>query len=102
MGWYQRRVHGQSEYEEATNVHASAVEVHTLAEGVLEDARICLSDATDVLNVRKSEHSAAIETKSDATVDLKEKNETLDSRTTKINHEEEDLNTIAVLLESLL
>merc|ERR1712038_509898 len=69
----------QSEYDEATKVHASAVDVHTLAEGVLEDARICLSDATDVL---KSEHSAAIETKSDATADLKEKNETLESRTT--------------------
>merc|ERR1711994_723540 len=92
----------QSEYDEATKVHASAVDVHTLAEGVLEDARICLSDATDVLNVRKSEHSAAIETKSDATADLKEKNETLESRTTKINKEKEDLDTIALLLESLL
>jgi len=92
----------QSEYDDATKVHASAVGVHTLAEGVLEDARICLSDATDVLNVRKVEHSAAIETKSDATADLKEKNETLESRTTKIGKEEEDLDTIAVLLESLL
>jgi len=92
----------QSEYDDATKVHASAVDVHTLAEGVLEDARICLSDATDVLNVRKSEHSAAIETKSDATADLKEKNETLESRTTKINKEKEDLDTIALLLESLL
>jgi hypothetical protein len=91
----------QSEYNEASKVHAGAVEVHTLAEGALEDARICLSDAKDVLNVRKTEHTEAIEVKSDATDDLADKTENLEARTKKIESEEIDLDTIKTLLAKL-
>jgi len=91
----------QSEYDEASRVLAGAVEVHTLARGALEDARICLKDALDVLNLRKGEHTAAIGVKSDATDDLEDKSDTLDSRTKKLQSEEIDLDTIKTLLAKL-
>lgn len=91
----------QSEYNTATDVHDEAVAVHTLAEGALEDANLCLITAKNVLNLRTSEHHAAVEAKEDATDVLGAAQDNLDLQNARIDSEKLDLEMIRDLLNKL-
>jgi len=91
----------QAEFDEASDIHASATAVHVKAMGALEraiDARIA---AKAELDFRTDAHSKAVERFEEAEQDLKTKQNTLDTESARIQGEELDLNRIMDLLNKL-
>jgi len=91
----------QSEFDTASDVHAASVEVHTLAEGALDDAELELEEAKAVLALRTSQHASATDDKRVATEDLAAKQSKLDEESARIASEALDLEMISDLLNKL-
>jgi len=91
----------QHEFDEASDIHADAVAVHTLAEGALASAQLEHQDAEKVLALRTDEQASADGVQVDAVNDLSVKQETLDRESARIASEKLDLEMIRDLLAKL-
>jgi len=91
----------QEETDTATSVYGKAVEVHTLAEGALEDAQLELANAKKVELLRTNEHETATAEKEAAVTSLDAAQAKLETESERIASEKIDLEQISFLLKKL-
>jgi len=91
----------QEEFDEASDIHAAAVQVHTLAEGALVAAQLEHTSAKNVLSLRTASHEAANAHQIFSAGELSVAQGVLDKESARIASEKLDLEMIRDLLAKL-